>query len=187
MKWAFELVSVPLLSSCLSVLGVCGEQPWRQHPQTALALEQSIRCFFRCTALVWEERQALGTLTQRHRVEKVSNMLLVCADGGMSAERDFTMHNYSGDFCSCSVSPYFSPRFSSLSGKRYLQESSSLSVTPERHRQGGNLQLHLWKKWNFPVIRVVKERKSKSRWSPLGRGVCVGGCRAAARKGFLIW
>lgn len=143
--------------------------------------------FFQVHCSCMGGKTSVGHPDQRHRVEKVSNMLLVCADGGMSAERDFTMHNYSGDFCSCRVSPYFSPRFSSLSGKRYLQESSSLSVTPERHRQGGNLQLHLWKKWNFPVIRVVKERKSKSRWSPLGRGVCVGGCRAAARKGFLIW
>lgn len=47
MKPAFKLVSVPLLSSCLPVLGVCGEQPWCQQPQSlALALEQSIRCFY---------------------------------------------------------------------------------------------------------------------------------------------
>lgn len=75
-----------------------------------------------CTVFVWDERQVLGTLTQRHRVEKVSNMLLVCADGGVSAERNSVMHSYSGDFCTCRVSPYFPPGFSSLRGKRCLQE-----------------------------------------------------------------
>lgn len=50
-------------------------------------------------------------------------MLLVCADGGVSAERNSVMHRYSGHFCTCGVSPYVSSEFSSLRGKRRLQES----------------------------------------------------------------
>lgn len=58
MRAAFELASVPLRSSCL---GIRGEQPWCQKPQSlVLALEQSNRCFYMCIAFVWEERQVLG-------------------------------------------------------------------------------------------------------------------------------
>lgn len=46
------------------------------------------------------------TLTQRHRVGKASNKLLVHADGaGVNAERNLMLseeHSYIGDFCTCS-------------------------------------------------------------------------------------
>lgn len=142
MKSAFKLASVPLLFSCLPVCGVCGKQPWCRQPQRLeLALEQSIRCFFMCIALIWEERQALGTLSQRHRVEKVSNMLLICAEGGVSAERNFVMPEKHSSVPSESV-PTFLLDSAHSGARSVFRRVPSLSITLERHRQGGNLQLH---------------------------------------------
>lgn len=105
----------------------------------------------------------LDTLTQRHSVEKVSNMLSVCADGGVNAKRNFLMHSYLGEFCTCSISPYLSPGFSSLRGKWCLLESPQPFCHPGEAQTRKKSSVTLVKEVKFPSnYTVVKEKKSKS-------------------------
>lgn len=139
MKWAFEPVPAPLPSSCFLVLRGTW---WRAAVLAALEvppsclvlrLEQSTKCLFSYTALAWEERHALGTLTQRHRVGKASNMLLVRADrAGVSAERNLVLpeeRSYPGDLRGSS--PCCPPKSNLLMGKRcWTAAGGSMACLP---------------------------------------------------------
>lgn len=127
---------------------------------------------------------------------KASNILLVCSDGaGVSAERNLVLpeeHSYPGDFCTCSnaeLVPAFllDPAHSGARGVKQLQEGPQPVCHP------GEAQIR--RKPSITLVKEVKKKssnykrergKSKSWGSPLGSGVCVEGCRAAAGKRFLM-
>lgn len=115
-----------------------------------------VHCF--CTG----GKTSVGHPDPKAQGREVSNMLLVCADGGVSAERNSVMHRYSGHFCTCGVSPYVSSEFSSLRGKRRLQESPQPVCHPGEAQTRKKSSITLVKEVKIPSNYSSKRGKART-------------------------
>lgn len=136
-------------------------------------------------------KACIGHPDPTRRVGKASNMLLVRADGaGGNAKRNLVIpeeHSYPGDLCTCSKMDWVPALLMdpAHSGARAVEQE-----LPQPICHPGEAQIR-----RKPSITLVKEVNPPTASKkgvkqelvvPLGRGVCVGGCRAAAGKRLLM-
>lgn len=126
----------------------------------------------------------MGSLTQRHRVEKASNMLLVRA--GVNAERNLVLpeEQLSGRLLypqQSGVGPCSPPGSSLLRGKRYqVAVGGSPACLPPWRGTYKEETFHYTS--DYPSNYKSERGEKQELVVPLGRGVCMGGCRAAVGK-----